>query len=78
MTEVLLNETYQTMKTKINSMLMSHYLNFFSNESTNIRKKRIINLCVHVLKTVTSKEEEFYLRVEVDVTEIMNAKTQAC
>ena len=77
MAEVLLNEAYQTMKAKIDSMLMSHYLNFFSDESTNIRKERVINLCVHVSKTATSKEEEFHLRVEVDVTETMNAKTQA-
>ncbi len=77
MTEVLLNEIYQTMKAKIDSMLMSHYLNFFSDESTNIRKKKVINLCVHVSKTATSKEEEFHLRVEVDVTKTMNAKTQA-
>lgn len=75
MTEVLLNEIYQTMKMKINSMLMSHYLNFFSNESTNIQKKRVINLCVHVSKTATSNEEEFHLRIKVNVTEIMNAKT---
>ncbi len=77
MTEVLLNEIYQMMKTKIDSMLMSHYLNFFSDESINIRKKRVINLCMHVSKTATSNEEEFHLRIEVDVTEIMNAKTQA-
>jgi len=77
MTEVLLNEIYQTVKTKIDSMLMSHHLNFFSDESINIRKKRVINLCVHVSKTATSKEEEFHLKVEVDVTKIMNAKTQA-
>ena len=77
MTEVLLNDIYQTMKTKIDSILMSHYLNFFSDESTNIRKEKVINLCVHVSKTATSNEEEFHLRVEVDVTEIMNAKSQA-
>ncbi len=77
MTEVLLNEIYQMMKTKINSMLISHYLNFFSNESTNIQKKKVINLCMHILKTATSNEEEFHLRIEVNVTEIMNAKTQA-
>jgi DNA replication protein DnaD len=78
MTEVLLNEIYQMMKTKIDFMLMNHYLNFFSDESTNIRKKRVINLCVHVSKTTTSNEEEFYLRVKVNMTEIMNARTQAC
>ncbi len=65
------------MKSKINSMLIEHYLNFFSNESINIRKKRIINLCVHVSKTTTSEEEEFHLKTKVKVTEIMNVKTQA-
>jgi len=77
MTEVLLNEIYQTVKSKIDSMLTDQHLNFFSDESINIRKKRVINLCVHVSKTVTSEEKEFHLKTEVEVTEIMNAKTQA-
>ncbi len=77
MTVVLLNEIYQMIKMKIDSMLMNHYLNFFSDELTNIWKKRVINLCVHVSKTATSNKEEFHLRVKVNVTKIMNAKTQA-
>jgi len=36
MTVVLLNEIYQMIKMKIDSMLMNHYLNFFSDELTNI------------------------------------------
>ena len=56
---------------KIDFILINHYLNFFSDESTNIQKKRVINLCVHVSKTATSKEEKFHLRIEVDVTETM-------
>jgi hypothetical protein len=31
---------------------------------------------MHVSKTATSKEEEFHLRIEVDVIETMNAKIQ--
>jgi len=60
-------------------MLIKHYLNFFSDEFINIQKKRVINLCVHISKTATSEEEEFHLKteVQVEVTEIMNAKTQA-
>jgi len=76
MTEVLLNEIYQTVKSKIDSMLTDQHLNFFNDESINIRKKRVINLCVHVLKIATSEEEEFHLKTKVKVTEIMNAKTQ--
>jgi len=64
MTEVLLNEIYQTVKSKINSMLIKHYLNFFNDESINIQKKRVINLYIHVSKTATSEEEEFYLKTE--------------
>ena len=77
MTEVLLNEIYQTVKSKINSMLTDQHLNFFSDESINIQKKRVINLCMHISKTATSEEEEFHLKTEVEVIEIMNAKTQA-
>ena len=76
MTEVLLNEIYQTVKSKIDSMLTDQHLNFFNDESINIRKKRVINLCVHVLKIATSEEEEFHLKTKVKVTEIMNAKTK--
>jgi len=77
MTEVLLNEIYQTVKSKIDSMLTDQHLNFFSDESINIQKKRVINLCVHISKTATFEEEEFHLKTEVEVIEIMNAKTQA-
>jgi len=77
MAGVLLDEAYQTVKSKIDSMLTGHYLNFFSDESTNIRKERVINLCVHVPKTATSGGGGFHLKAEAEVAEIMNAKTQA-
>ncbi len=77
MTEVLLNEIYQIVKSKIDFMLTDQHLNFFSDEFINIQKKRVINLCMHVSKTATSEEEEFHLKTEVEVTEIINAKTQA-
>jgi hypothetical protein len=32
----LLKKTYQNVKTKIDSLLIAHYLNFFSNETSNI------------------------------------------
>lgn len=36
MTEVLLNEIYQNMKAKVNSLLIVSHLNFFSDETCNI------------------------------------------
>ncbi len=77
MTEMLLNKIYRIVKTKVNSLLINYYLNVFNNEFINIRKKRVINLYVHVSKTITFIKKEFYLKVKVDVTEIMNVKIQA-
>jgi len=57
-------------------MLTEYYLNFFSDKFINIQKKRIINLYIYILKIITSKEEEFHLKTEVKVIEIINAKIQ--
>ncbi len=77
MAEVLLNEAYQNVKAKVNPLLFVSHLNFFSGETCNIRKKRVINLCVHVSKTATSTKDEFHLKAKAEVAETMNAKTQA-
>ncbi len=77
MTEVLLNEIYQNMKAKVNSLLIVSHLNFFSDETCNIWKKKVINLCVHISTTATSTRDKFHLKTKVEVVKIMNAKTQA-
>ncbi len=77
MTEVLLNEIYQNVKAKVDSLLIVSHLNFFSDETCNIWKKRVINLYVHVSTTATSTRNEFHLKAKVEVAKIMNAKTQA-
>ncbi len=71
-TEKLLNEIYETVKIKINQMLKNcNYLSFFIDEIINIRKKRVINLCCHVLN-----ERSFYLKTMIEIAEKMNAVVQ--
>ncbi len=65
------------MKAKVNSLFIINHLNFFSNETCNIQKKRVINLYIHVSTTATSMRKEFHLKTKVKVVKIMNAKTQA-
>lgn len=57
-------------------MLSGQYLNFFSDESANIKKERVINLCVYAPKTTTCTGEGFHLKVEAGVAETMDARTQ--
>jgi hypothetical protein len=74
----LLDETYETVKLKVIQKLnASKYLSFFTDETINIRKERIINLCCHVSSTVTSNEGGFHLKATAGVAEKMSAAVQA-
>jgi hypothetical protein len=71
-TDKLLNEINDTVKIKINEVLKScNYLSFFTDETVNIRKERVINLCCHVLN-----ERNFHLKAMIQVAEKMNAVVQ--
>ena len=74
----LLNEAYEITKSKINAILNAFkHLSFFTDETTNIRKKRIINLCCHVPPSVILKGGSFQLKAVANVTEKMTAVVQA-
>jgi hypothetical protein len=70
--ENLLNEVYETIKCKIKQKInVCNYLSFFIDETSNIRKKRVINLCCHVFN-----KKEFHLKTMIEIAEIMNANVQ--
>jgi hypothetical protein len=69
----LLNETYETVKIKVDQVLKNcNYLSFFTDETINIQKERVINLCYHVLN-----EESFHLKAMIEIAEKMSAVVQA-
>jgi hypothetical protein len=77
MKDKLLNEIYETIKMKVDQQLnVCKYLNFFTDETINIRKERIINLCCHVSSSATSNERDFYLKAMIEIAEKMNAAVQ--
>ena len=74
----LLDEAYETVKFKINQELNAcNHLSFFTDETANIRKERVINLCCHVPTSVTSSGGGFQLKADVGVAEKMTAVVQA-
>ncbi len=50
-----------------------NHLSFFIDETINIRKERVINLCCHVS---SFNENDFHLKATVEVAEKMNAVVQ--
>jgi hypothetical protein len=76
--ERLLNEIYEMIKFKMYKKLNAcNYLNVFTDETINIRKKRVINLCCHVPSSISFNEDKFQLKASVRVIERMTAIVQA-
>jgi hypothetical protein len=74
----LLDEIYETIKIKVDQQLNAcKYLSFFTDETVNIRKERVINLCCHVPSSATSNERDFHLKAMIEVAEKMSAAVQA-
>ena len=70
--EKLLNETYKAMKLQMMQRLnVCNYLNFFTDEMTNIRKKRIINLCCHL-----SSDEKFHIKITAELADKIDIAVQ--
>jgi hypothetical protein len=63
LTDKLLNEIYDIVKFKVNQMSKScNYLNFYIDETINIRKERVMNLCCHVFN-----ERDFHLKASIEI-----------
>ena len=70
--EKLLNEIYETMKLQIMQRLnVCNYRNFFTDETINIRKKRIINLCCHLFS-----DEKFHIKIIVEFADKIDVAIQ--
>ena len=76
--ERLLDETYETIKFQVMKRLNAcNHLNFFIDETANIRKERVINFCCHVPSSNFSLGGRFHLKAIAEVSEKMDAATQA-
>lgn len=74
----LLDDAYETVKLKVNQQLDAcSYLNFFTDETANIKKERVINLCCHVPSSATSRGGGFHLKAMAGIAETMTAAVQA-
>ena len=76
-TEKLLDEAYEAIKLQIMKRLnICNHFNFFTDETVNIRKKRVINFCCHVLSSNSFFEGEFQLKTITEFSENMNVAVQ--
>ena len=76
--EKLLDKTYERIKLQIMQRLnICNHLNFFTDETANIRRERVINLCCHVPSSDSSFGGGFQLKTTAGLAEKMNAVTQA-
>ena len=73
----LLEWAYGHVKEKVDKQLRASDLNFFTDETTNIRKERVINFCCHVPKTSTSRGGGFHLKADVAIARTMDGEIQA-
>lgn len=74
----LLEDAYQNVKKKVHDQLdVCAYLNFFTDETANIRKEKLINLCCHAPQSSTSTGGGFHIKAETGIARIMTAKVQA-
>ena len=73
----LLEWAYSTVKEKVDRILRASDLNFFTDETTNIRKERVINFCCHVPKSATATGGGFHLKAEVGIARIIDGELQA-
>lgn len=73
----LLDEAYKTVKSQIMQRLDAcKYLNFFTDETANIRKERVINFYYHVPVSETSQGGGFYLKTVARLANKMDGITQ--
>ena len=71
----ILNDCYYIVCIKVDLRFkFSRWLNFYTDESNNIRKERIINFLVHVLSDCDIDEEYFYINFEINGFRIMDAE----
>lgn len=72
-----LKKAYENVKTKINVQLnICFYFNFFIDETINIRKKQMINLCFHVFFTAIISEKNFHIKTKIEIARTITVRIQ--
>ena len=72
----ILNECYDIVYIKVFLRLkIARWLNFYTNESNNIRRERMINLLTHASSRYNIDEKCFYINFEINDFQIINAIT---
>ena len=70
--KILLSKTYKATKNQIMQRLnVCNHLNFFTDKTINIRKKRVINLCCHL-----PLGGRFHIKIGAEISEKINAAVQ--
>lgn len=73
----LLDQCYEEVKDKVDARLRApQFLNFYTDESNNIRKSRVINFLAHASKGCNIEKGCFYIHSESNDIRTMDAKTQ--
>ncbi len=74
----LLDLCCEEVKDKVDALLCTpQFLNFYTDESNNIRKDRVINFLAHAPKRYGTEGGCFYIHSESNSARTMDAKTQA-
>ena len=74
----LVDQYYEEVKNKVDARLRAlQFLNFYTDESNNIRKDRIINFLAHAPKRCGTEGGCFYIHSESNGARTIDAKTQA-
>ena len=77
LSEHVLNECYDIVQIKVIIKLkVTRWLNFYMNESNNIRRERVINLLAHASSEHKIDERCFYINFEINNSKIINADIQ--
>ncbi len=73
----LLDQCYEKVKDKVDARLRApRFLNFYTDESNNIRKDRVINFIAHAPKECVTERSHFYIHFESNIARTIDAKTQ--
>ncbi len=74
----LLDQCYEEVKDKVDARFRApRFLNFYTDESNNIRKDSVINFPSHAAKGYGTEGGCFYIHSESNGARTMDAKTQA-
>ncbi len=73
-----LDQCYEEVEDRVDArILASQFLNFYTDESNNIRKDHVMNFLAHAPKGCDTEGGCFYIHFKSNGARTMDAKTQA-